>query len=189
MTDTTPPIQVSNPSENNSQWFVLRDLTRSNAQKPAFRLLEDEGFEVFTPLQWKLVKRNGKTIRQQVPFIHDLLFVHSTKDALTPVVENMRTLQYRYIRGAYCVPMTVDKREMTRFIQAVRATDTPRYYLPGELTPNMYKRLIRIIGGPLDGYEGRLLTVRGSKKRRLLVELSNLLTLAVEVNPEYIQLL
>lgn len=187
MTDVLPTSTPQATSE--VQWFVMRDLTRNNAHQPAFQLLGEEGFEVFTPLQWKLVTRRGKTVREQVPFIHDLLFVHSTQDELTPIVERTNTLQYRYVRGAYRQPMIVGEREMTRFIKAVRATDSPHYYLPSELTPAMYKRQIRIIGGPLDGYEGRLLTVRGSKTRRLLVELPNLLTLAVEVNPEYIQLL
>ena len=41
----------------------------------------------------------------------------------------------------------------------------------------------------LDGYEGHLLTVRGSKVKRLLVELPHLLMASVEVEPEYIQLL
>ena len=53
----------------------------------------------------------------------------------------------------------------------------------------MHKRKIRIIGGRLDGFEGYLLTVRGSKVKRLLVELPTLLAASVEVEPEYIQLI
>ena len=46
-----------------------------------------------------------------------------------------------------------------------------KYYLPEEITPEMHNRPIRIVGGPLDGYEGTLLTTRGSKVKRLLVEI------------------
>ena len=53
----------------------------------------------------------------------------------------------------------------------------------------MYGRRVRIVGGALDGYEGRLLSLRGTRVRRLLVEIPNLLTAAVEVSPEYVQLL
>ena len=53
----------------------------------------------------------------------------------------------------------------------------------------MYRNRIRIIGGTLDGYEGFLLTMRGSKVKRLLVELPSLLAASVEVEPEYIELL
>lgn len=76
---------------------------------------------------------------------------------------------------------------MARFIRAVNSTDKPKYFLPGELTPDMCGRKVRIIGGPLSGYEGNLLKIRGSHVRRLIVELPNLLTAGVEILPEYIQ--
>lgn len=38
-------------------WFVLRDLTRPNAKRPAYRLLEEKGIEIFTPMRWRLVER------------------------------------------------------------------------------------------------------------------------------------
>lgn len=44
-------------------WFVLRDLTRPNAKRPAYRLLEEKGIEIFTPMRWRLVERKGKRIR------------------------------------------------------------------------------------------------------------------------------
>ena len=50
-------------------------------------------------------------------------------------------------------------------------------------------RTVRIVGGPLDGYEGRLLSVRGSKVRRLLVEIPNLITAGIEVAPEFIRVM
>ena len=78
---------------------------------------------------------------------------------------------------------------MERFIHAVQSSDTPCFYLPEEITPNMYKRRIRILGGALNNYEGHLVTVRGSRIKRLLVELPNLLAVAIEVNPEYIMLI
>ena len=37
---------VEHPLTDN--WFVLRDLTRPNAKRPAYRLLEEKGIEVFT---------------------------------------------------------------------------------------------------------------------------------------------
>lgn len=58
-------------------WFVLRDLTRPNAKRPAYRLLEEKGIEIFTPMRWRLVERKGKRIREEVPLLHDLLFAHT----------------------------------------------------------------------------------------------------------------
>lgn len=169
-------------------WFVMRDLKRCNAKIPTYCLLSDKDFEVFTPMKWHLSVRNGKRHREQVPAIRDLLFVHATRVDLDRFVKNIPTLQYRYLRGGYCEPMTVGEEEMRRFIHAVQSSEHPIYYLPEELTPAMYSRRIRIVGGPLDGYEGTLVTVRGSRVKRLLVELPMLMSVAVEVSPEYIQM-
>ena len=168
------------------QWFVMRDLKRSNARQPAYRMLEGMGIETFTPLVWKLSIRNGKRIREQVPFMQDLLFVHDTRRNIDPVVERTGTLQYRYVRGGYQMPMTVRDADMDRFIRAVKSADAPRYYTPDEVSAAMIGKRVRIIGGPLDGYEGNLQKMQGSRAKRLFVELSGILTASVEVQPEYI---
>ena len=162
-------------------WFVLRDLTRPNAKRPAYRLLEEKGIEIFTPMRWRLVERKGKRIREEVPLLHDLLFAHTTRTCMDPIVEEISTLQYRYLRGGYRKPMTVGHAEMNRFIRAVHSDDSPRYFLVEELTSAMYGRMIRI--------EGRLLSPQGSRVKRLIVEIPGLLVAAVEVDPEYIRLL
>ncbi len=172
-----------------SQWFVMRDLKRRNAKLPAYELFKGFGIKVFTPMVWKLVVRHGKRCREEVPFMQDLLFVHDTRLAVDPIVEKYDTVQYRYVRGGYKVPMTVRDSDMQRFIHAVESTENPRYYTPEEISSDMIGRKVRIVGGPLDGYEGCLQKMQGARVKRLFVELPNLLAAAVEVNPEYIQVL
>lgn len=177
-------------SEEPMHWFVMRDLKRPNAKEPAYKQLGELSIEVFTPLRWHLPIKKGKRVREKIPFIQDLLFVHDTRKHLDSIVERIPTLQYRYQKGkGYRSPMTVPDNDMERFIHAVRSTDNPSYYLPDELTSAMYGRRIHIIGGNLDGYEGVLLSTRGSKAKRILVELPNWLVAAVEVNLEYVQCL
>ena len=132
---------------------------------------------------------HGKRERRQLPFIHDLLFVYASRAELDSVVETTPMLQYRYLRGGYKMPMTVRAADMQRFIHAVGLSSSPQYYRPDEVTPAMRNRRIRIIGGNLDGYEGSLITTRGSKVKRLLVEIPMLLAATVEVETEFIQLL
>ena len=175
--------------EKEMRWYVMRDLKRTNAKVPAYKLLKGMKMEVFVPMKWHLVTRKGMRIREEVPFIQDLLFVHETQDNLDAIVEKTPTLQYRWLCNTWREPMVVADTDMERFIRAVDATESPRYYLPEEITPVMYGRKIRIEGGPLNGYEGRLLTTRGSKVKRLLVELEGFLAVGVEVDPEYIQLI
>lgn len=171
--------------EVGKHWFVMRDLKRPNALLPAYKQLAVARIEVFTPMRWVLKTKNGRRIRRQVPVIPDLLFVYETRSVLDPIVEKTPTLQYRFQKGGrYCEPMVVSDVEMERFIRAVRMAETPRYFYPGELTSSMRDRIVRIIGGPLDGYEGRLIAVRGSKTKRLLIDLGDFLSVGVEVNPD-----
>lgn len=172
--------------DDGRRWYVLRDLKRANALVPAYRFLSGEGLEVFTPLS---SRPNGRGVVEERPVIHGLLFARGSRLELDPYVERTPTLQYRYVPGRRREPMLVPDAEMDRFIQAVKSSPSPRYYLPGEITPEMYGRRVRVVGGPLDGCEGVLLKCRGSRVRRLLVSLPGFLSVGVEVEPDYVQVL
>ncbi len=176
--------------EDKPQWFVMRDLKRPNALRPAYIDLADKGFEVFTPLRNVLKDNRGRSIRTTAPFIPDLLFVRSTRPALDREVAATPTLQYRFVRGkAANTPLTVRDEDMDRFVKAVRTVDNPNYYTPEEITPTMLRRHISIVGGPLDGYEGILVTVRGSRTKKILVDIPGIIAAAFEVDAKYIRLL
>ena len=171
------------------QCFVMRDLKRGNAKQPAYKLLGELKIRFFTPMVWKLRIRQGKRVRQQVPFMPDLLFVYDSRKVLDPLVEQIATLQYRFVKGGNHQPMTVRNADMERFIRAVDAMNNPCFYTPEEINPDMLGKKVRIVGGLLDGYEGCLQKMQGSRIKRLFVELPNLLTATVEVQPEFIQVL
>lgn len=170
-------------TENESpKWYVMRDLKRTNAVLPAYKQLDALHMDFFTPMKECLTISGGRKIRKEIPFLQDLLFVYATREKLDPVVQSTPTLQYRFVKGgAYREVMTVRSNDMERFIHAIRTTVNPRYYTPDEITPAMQGRRVRVIGGPLDTYEGALLTVRGSKSRRLLLEIPNLLSAGIEI--------
>lgn len=167
----------------------MRDLKRSNASIKAWQQLSQEGFEVFTPMHWKITNRNGRKIRKYEPVISDLLFVHSDREKLDKIVQKIETLQYRFLKNRNSTPMTVREEDMNRFINAVEGSESVEYYTPDEVSNLLNGKNIRIIGGLLDGYEGKLKTTKGSKKKRLIIELPQLLIAGVEVKPEYIEIL
>lgn len=171
------------------QWYVLRDLKRPNSKTPAYKVLPELGFEVFTPMRWVLKNnpKGGKT-RLRQPYISNLLFAKSHKPELDKIIEAIETLQYRYVKGApQNTPMIVPMEEMTRFINAVTSSQSCTYYAPNEISPDMIGRDVMIKSGPLDGCIGRLMKMKGSKKKRLIVELKGFIIAAVEVDPDYIQ--
>lgn len=186
---TASNLSVPQAPKKEKQWFAMRDLSRSNAKLPAREMLRAKQIRYFTPMVWQMITSEGKRKPQQVPYIQDLIFAYETREVLDPLVERIRTFQYRYLRHTWREPMTVRDQEMEHFILAVESTQSPCYYTPEEITPDMRERRIRIIGGVLNGYTGTLVTTRGSKRKRLLVEIPTLLAAAVEVEPEYIQIL
>lgn len=170
------------------RWYVLRDFKKRNAKSPGYKLLPELGIRSYTPMHWVVSTRLGKRVREYVPVIQSLLFAYDTKDALDPIINREKALQFQFRRGAgrdYF--MTVPDVEMERFINAVNNDPSPIYYMPEELTLDKMGREVAIHGGPLDGYSGTLLKMQGSKKRRLLVQIKGFLAAAVEVNPDFIQ--
>lgn len=172
------------------QWFVMRDLKRRNSNTLAIHDLKSAGMEVFTPMTQMIMYIGGRRQRRTVPMIQDLLFVHESKEILDSFVQKLPSLQFRYVLGkSKQEPMTVRNEEMEKFIFAVSKTEAPLYYKPGELTNSMYGKNVRIIGGMFNEYEGRLLSIKGMRKKRLIIELQGLIAAAVEVEPEFIQIL
>ena len=172
-------------------WYALRDLKRANATSPAYKVLSEVGVEVFTPMTWRMViSKSGRKVGREVAIMPDLLFAYDTKENLDSIIARIPTLQYRYKRGgAYCEPIIVPVQDMNRFISAVSAAGSPRYYSMDEISSLNCGQRIRIMGGSMDGMEGKLLSIRGSRTKRLVVELPNLLAVSVEIQDEYIQIL
>ena len=175
------------------RWYVLRDLARPNAKNPAYKQLQampEMADCVFVPLKQKVFTEFGKPVVRFVPYMSDLIFVHKSKEEIDEIINNVRLLQYRYVRGGkQYEAMSVSHRDFEKFRHAVEQTDNVEYYSYEEVSPRIYGKQIRIIGGRLNGFEGRLMSKKGSKFKRLLVDLLECnLSAAVLVESEYIQL-
>ena len=176
------------------RWYVLRDLARPNAKNPAYKRLQampEMKDCVFIPMKQRIFREFGKRVVRFIPFMPDLVFVHKSKEELDPIVRNMELLQYRYVRGGkQFEAMSVRAEDFEKFRGAVEQTDNVEYYSYEEVSPQLYGKQIRIIGGRLNGFEGRLMSKRGSKFKRLLVDLRECnLSAAIQVESDFIQLL
>lgn len=78
----------------------MRDLKRPNSLLPAYKELGEKGIEIFTPMQWHVTLCQGKRMRQQRPFIPDLLFAHASRAMLDPLVEAIPTSSTATCGGA-----------------------------------------------------------------------------------------
>lgn len=178
------------PEENETpSWFVLRDLKRPNAKEPAYKTLPMLGYKVFTPMHWVLRENSmGHQTKEYVPFIHGLIFAKAIRSDLDKIIDKTETLQYRFIKGAQKTPMIVPMNEMEQFIKSVTADHASCiYYSPEDVTPEMLGKEVMIVGGALDGTVGHLITKRGSKKKRLMLQLKGLLIASVEITDGFIR--
>ena len=172
------------------QWFAMRDLKRANATLPAYKQLAEAGMEVFTPMTTRFVVKNGKRTRLDVPVMRDLLFVNESRENLDPIVAKTPTLQYRFKKGGkQGEPIVIPAKDMVQFISAVEASNAPKFYSAEEITPLMCGNKIRMVGGALDGHEGILQTVRGSKTKHLIITLPSLIAVSVDIQDEFIKVL
>lgn len=171
-------------------WFAMRDLKRANAILPAYKQLAEAGLEVFTPMATRFVVKDGKRTLVESPVMRDLLFVNESRQNLDPIVAKTPTLQYRFKKGGkQGEPIIIPNDDMARFIGAVQASNNPKFYSAEEITPLMCGRKIRMIGGTLDGYEGFLQTIRGSKTKHLIITLPSLVAISVKITDEFVEVL
>ena len=174
-------------------WYVLRDLARPNAKNPAYKQLQaipEMKDCVFVPLKQHVFTEFGKRVVRYVPYMPDLVFVHKSREELDPIVSKIGLLQYRYVRGGkQFEAMRVRHKDFEAFRNAVEGSENVEYYSYDEVSPRLYGKQIRIIGGRLNGLQGRLMNKRGSKTKRLLIDLQECnLSAAILVETEYIQL-
>lgn len=170
------------PKEERLTWFVMCDRKRRNAIEPAYKMLRRMGFEVFTPLVRKIIGKGDAKKVVEMPFIIDLLFVHSTRQKLDPIEEEIATLHYRFKKGGkYREALVVREDDMNHFIHAVESTEVKEYFAVDALPVSLIGATVLIHGGPLDGYQVLLKKMRGSKKKHIFVELPKLVYAELEL--------
>ncbi len=151
--------------------------------------LDAAGIRNFLPTKDSVSESYGRKVCVKVPVISNLIFVYSNPAELAPIMSENSRFQFIYKRGGReNESIVVPDREMEDFIKAVENSSKPLYFPPGELNMSKGTR-IRIIGGLLDGMEGIFLKVKGARSRRLVVEIPGMIAVAVEVEPDLVQIL
>lgn len=158
----------------------MRDFSQTTKEF-SYKRYWDLGFEVFTPLVWQLVGRKARKERIRVPFIRDLFFVHASRAALDPVVEQDSVVTYRFVKGSYHKRMVVDEEEMTRFKYTVEHTLSVTYFNINEISSELFGKKVKIVGGPLDGSEGVLASLSNSRTKWLLINIEGLFAARVKL--------
>jgi len=157
------------------KWFFMCDQKRRNALRPAYKMLEENGVDVFTPMVIRIVGKGKSKKVRKVPLFTDILFVHSTEEKIDPIVAKTPTLHYRFKKGGkYREHIVVSDDDMQRFIYAVEHAEIKEFFSIDALPKNLIGGNVIIHGGPLDGYTAILKKMQGSKRKRVFIELRNM---------------
>ena len=189
-----PNRQTTDKSSGNSEptamWFAMSAPYRRELKAKAF--LESKNVECFVPMRSAVIERRGGIKnRQQVPAIHNLIFVHASKEEIQELKSGKDFLQYmtRPFNGKN-TPITVPDRQMQQFITATQAANEEVVYLQPEEIELKKGTKVRVHGGAFDGAEGLFVKVRGKRNRRVVLLIEGVTAVALaEISPDLIEVI
>ena len=176
-------LEIKQRPQETPKWFALRvTYGRELQARDAFDALS---IPSFVPMRYEYVVRNHKKERKLVPAVSNLVFAHTQKVTLDRLKHT--SLPYlRYIMkhdGDLSTPLTVRDDNMENFIRVARQVEEDiRYINPDDYDLKAGQR-VRVIGGPFVGTVGTLVKVRGSRSKRVVVELEGVLHVASTAIP------
>lgn len=176
-------LEIKQRPQETPKWFALRvTYGRELQARDAFDALS---IPSFVPMRYEYVVRNHKKERKLVPAVSNLVFAHTQKVTLDRLKHT--SLPYlRYIMkhdGDLSTPLTVRDDDMENFIRVARQVEEDiRYINPDDYDLKAGQR-VRVIGGPFVGTVGTLVKVRGSRSKRVVVELEGVLHVASTAIP------
>lgn len=154
--------------------------------------LDGKGVECFVPMKEALVeRRNGVKRRQMVPAIHNLIFVHTSKERIKQLKQGVNFLQYHTRpQGGKNVPVIVPDSQMQQFITICTANNESITYLRPEEIDIRKGTRVRVHGGAFDGTEGHFVKVQGKRNRRVVMLIEGITAVALtEISTDFIEVI
>lgn len=187
-----PEATTSKPTDKDSQivWFAMSAPYRRELKAKEY--LQAKGIECFVPMVNALVeKRSGTKIRKQVPAIHNLIFVHTSKNVIQEVKRGVDYLQYRTMpREGKNIPIIIPDRQMQQFITVTQTTNEELIYMRPEEVNIAKGTRVRVHGGAFDGTEGVFVKIQGKRKPRVVLLIQGVAAVALaEISTEFIEII
>lgn len=171
-------------------WFAMSAPYRRELK--AMDYLQSKGIECFVPMINAIVeKRNGIKQRRQVPAIHNLIFVHSSKAVIQELKRGVDFLQYRTTpKNGKNTPIIVPDKQMQQFMAVTQAANDELTYLRPEEVNISQGTKVRLHGGAFDGTEGIFVKVRGKRNRRVVLLIEGVAAVAMaEISTDFIEVI
>ncbi|MBD5247269.1 MAG: hypothetical protein HDS54_03750 [Barnesiella sp.] len=198
------PLYIENETSNAPQddteesvWIVMRSRKEKTVvEQPSatggkavaqrlygYEIIQSMVRRFFMPMKESVTTRGGKRVRKISPAIPDIFFVNDTVSHIDEIVRKNIGVEYLYIKGhPYRQPVVIRNEEMDNFIAATTSSQRVTYHTAGD------DNLARLIGRRVriphnDSWiEGELLTIRGSRYRRLRISLRDCLVAYIDLH-------
>lgn len=165
-------------------WFAMRVTYRRELE--AKRLLDEKGVENFIPMKYEKSARTGK--KSLVPVIHNIIFIRATASGIQELKQPTRIPMLQYMMDQRLgKKITVPEKQMRTFIAVAGSYDESlRFFGPAEINFTKAQK-VRITGGLFEGCEGVFVKVKGSRYRKVVVEIKGVVSVAlVSVHPDLV---
>lgn len=187
-----PEATTSKPTDKDSQivWFAMSAPYRRELKAKEY--LQAKGIECFVPMVNALVeKRSGAKIRKQIPAIHNLIFVHTSKNVIQEIKRGVDYLQYRTMpREGKNIPIIIPDRQMQQFIAVTQTANEGLIYMRPEEVNIAKGTRVRVHGGAFDGTEGVFVKIQGKRKPRVVLLIQGVAAVALaEISTEFIEII
>lgn len=129
----------------NFQWFVMYTAPRS--EKKVEQRLKEKGLEVYLPIIEEVRQWSDRKKKVQRPLFNSYIFVHTTKDRLWESLQVPGAVKFVNFAGEHA---TVRESE----IEALKRVISTGVAVEVEANSIETGQQVRILGGPLQGFEG-----------------------------------
>lgn len=150
--------------------------------------LDNLGIENFLPMHYELVDPgDGNKRRMLVPAIHNLIFIHDSREDITRLKTTKREFQpLRYITKRFAESiddniLTVPDSQMQNFIRVASVQDDSVMFLETGDYINKIGQRVQITEGYFAGVEGVVKRIK--KNKHVVVQLEGLAAVAITYVP------
>lgn len=162
-------------------WYAVRTMYCNDMN--VGRYLESQGAEVFIPMHYVDIKRGGVMKKVLEPVVRNIVFTRTTRallDGAKEILESKWPIRM-FMNHATREPIIIPEEQMRSFISVAGTYDEQLLYLGADELKYKVGDKVRIIAGPFQGAQGRLLRIQGHK--RLVVEVENIMAVATAYIP------
>lgn len=170
------------------EWYPMR--SSYGREQKVKENLDKLGIDNYVPMTYQFTEVNGKRRRVLVPAVHNLIFVHSSRNTITDLKTNnvfLSSLRYMKRKSIYetnsqALIITVPTNQMNNFIKATKDHEEEITYLSDDQGKCTVGQKVRIINGTFCGVEGQIKRIQ--KNKRVLVTLEGISTVMLNFVPK-----